>query len=96
MMVLYNVGRVFAFRQFFVQEILVGSFYGCFLAALCLLAVLPQQTIKGFLLAYGQFARLDARVVDTEERVDIVHGLSANVSEFLDLGCRVLDLETAR
>jgi hypothetical protein len=31
-------------------------------------------------------------MVYTQQRVDVVHGLSAHVSEFLDLGRGILDL----
>lgn len=31
-------------------------------------------------------------MVDTQERVDVIHGLCADIGEFLDLGCGVLDL----
>ena len=54
--------------------------------------MLLQETIECFLLANSELAGLDTRVVDTEERVDVVHGLRAHVGELLDLGGRVLDL----
>ena len=56
------------------------------------LAVLAEQPVEGLLLADRELARLDARVVHTQERVDVVHRLRADVRELLDLGGDVLDL----
>ena len=52
----------------------------------------PEETVKGLLLAAGELAALDARVVDAKEGVDVVHGLRSHVGELLDLGGDVLDL----
>ena len=51
-----------------------------------------KQSIKSFLLSDLESAGLDARMVYTQQRVDVVHGLRAHVGEFLDLGCGILDL----
>ena len=56
------------------------------------LSVLAQQAVERLALARGELAGLDARVVDTQERVDVVHRLRADVRELLDLGGDVLDL----
>ena len=59
------------------------------------LSVLAQETIERLMLSNGELAGLDARVVDTEQRVDVVHGLRTDVRELLDLGGGVLDLRKA-
>ena len=56
------------------------------------LAVSLEQTIERFLLSHSELSALDTRVVDTKERVDVVHGLCADVGKFLDLGSSILDL----
>ena len=56
--------------------------------------MLLEQPVKSLLLAHGELAGLDARVVHTEERVDVVHRLRTYVRELLDLGCDVLNLHT--
>jgi hypothetical protein len=43
-------------------------------------------------LTDGKLAGLDAGVIDTEQGVDVIHGLRADVGELLDLGGDVLDL----
>lgn len=58
-----------------------------------LVAVLLEESVKSFLLSDGKLAGLDARVVDTEQGVDVVHGLRADISKLLDLGGGILDLE---
>ena len=55
--------------------------------------MLLQEAVKSFLLTNGKLTGLDTGVIDTKERVNIVHRLSTDVSEFLDLGSGVLDLE---
>lgn len=57
-----------------------------------LVAVLFEEAVKRLLLSDSEFARLDTRVIYPEEGVDVVHGLCADISEFLDLGGGVLDL----
>ena len=52
----------------------------------------PQETVKSLLLSNSKLARLDAGMVDPQERIDIIHGLCADVGKFLDLGCGILDL----
>lgn len=42
-------------------------------AALCLVTVPPEKAVQSFLLTNGKFTRLDTGVVDSKERVDIVH-----------------------
>lgn len=59
---------------------------------LCLLAMLAQEAVQRLLLANRELARLDAGMVHPEQRVDVVHGLRADVCELLDLGSSVLDL----
>ena len=54
--------------------------------------MLAQQTVKGFPVADLQLSGGDTGVVDTEQRIDVVHGLRADVRELLDLGSCVLDL----
>jgi hypothetical protein len=56
--------------------------------------MLLEETIQSFLLAYSEFTRLDTRVVDTEERVDVVHRLCPHIGKLLDLGSGILDLCT--
>lgn len=51
-----------------------------------------EQSVQGFLLSDLESAGLDARMVYTQQRVDVVHGLRAHVGELLDLGRGVLDL----
>ena len=58
--------------------------------------MLLEQAVESLLLASDKFAGLDARVIDTEERVDVVHRLGADVRELLDLGGDVLDLDESR
>ena len=57
-----------------------------------LFAVLFEQPVEGLLLADGELAGLDARVVHAQQRVDVIHRLRAHVRELLDLRRRVLDL----
>jgi hypothetical protein len=59
----------------------------------CLVAVLLEETVKSLLLSDSKLSGLDARVVDTEQGVDVVHGLRADISKLLDLGGGILDLE---
>lgn len=54
--------------------------------------VLSEQAIEGFLLPYLEGTRLDARMVYTQQRVDVIHGLSAHIGKLLDLSRGVLDL----
>ena len=56
------------------------------------MSVLLEQPIKSLLLTDSELPRLNPRVVNTEERIDIVHGLGTDVGELLDLGRNVLDL----
>ena len=56
------------------------------------LSVLTQQAVESLLLANGQLAGLNAGVVDTEQRIDVVHRLRADIRELLDLRGDVLDL----
>lgn len=56
------------------------------------LAVLAEKAVERLLLADRELAGLDARVVYTQQRVDVVHRLCAHVRELLDLRCRVFDL----
>jgi hypothetical protein len=58
--------------------------------------VFLEETIKRLLLSNGEFARLDTGVIHPEEGVNVVHGLCSNISEFLDLGGGVLDLEKGK
>lgn len=60
---------------------------------MCLVVVLLEEAVEGGLLSNGQFAGLDTRVVHTEERIDVVHRLSAHIGELLDLGGGILDLK---
>lgn len=55
--------------------------------------MLPEQSIKCFLLANSELARLDTGVVHTQEGVNVVHRLCTNVGELLDLGSSIFDLE---
>ena len=56
------------------------------------LLVLAEQPVESFLLADSKLSRLNSRVVDTEEGVNVVHGLRTDVRELLDLSCGILDL----
>jgi hypothetical protein len=62
----------------------------CFLPLLR--AVLREQAVERLLLPDSELTRLNARVVDAQEGVNVVHRLRAHVRELLDLGRRVLDL----
>jgi len=55
-----------------------------------------EETIKRLLLSNCQFARLDTGVVYPEERINVVHGLCSDISELLDLGGGVFDLEEGK
>ena len=55
--------------------------------------MLLQEAVKSFLLTNGKLTGLDTGVIDTKERVNIVHRLSTDVSELLNLGSSILDLE---
>lgn len=59
------------------------------------MTVLLEKCIKGLLLANSKLARLDAGVVHTQEGVNIVHGLCADVGKLLNLGGSILDLDIA-
>jgi len=61
-----------------------------------LVAMLFEETVKRLLLSDGKFAGLDARVIHPEEGVNVVHGLCPDVSEFLDLGGGILDLDEGK
>lgn len=61
-----------------------------------LIMVLLEQAIQRLLLPNRELAGLDARVVDAQERVDVVHRLRAHVGELLDLGRGVFDLGVAQ
>ena len=54
--------------------------------------MLAQQPVECLSVAHLELAGEDAGVVDTQEGVDVVHGLRAHVGELLDLGGCVLDL----
>lgn len=54
--------------------------------------MLSEQAIEGFLLPDLEGTRLDARMVYTQQRVDVIHGLSAHIGKLLDLSRGVLDL----
>ena len=54
--------------------------------------VLSEQAVEGFLLPNFEGTRLDARMVYTQQRVDVIHGLSAHIGKLLDLSRRVFDL----
>ena len=56
------------------------------------LAMLAEKTIERLLLTNREFARLDTRVVYTEQGIDVVHRLSANIRELFDLSSDILDL----
>jgi hypothetical protein len=56
------------------------------------MAMQHQQAVKGFLLADSEFSGLDARMVDAQKGVDVVHGLRPHVGELFDFGRGVLDL----
>ena len=57
-----------------------------------LCTVFAEQTIQRLLLSDGKLTGLDTGVIDTQERVDVVHGLCPDISELLDFGGGVLDL----
>ena len=54
--------------------------------------VLSEQAVEGFLLSNFEGTRLDARMVYTQQRVDVIHGLSTHIGKLLDLSRGVLDL----
>lgn len=58
--------------------------------------MLLEEAVESFLLADGELARLDSRVINTEERVDVIHRLCADVGELLDLGCGIFDLYASK
>jgi hypothetical protein len=51
-----------------------------------------QQFVENVLLSHVELATHNATVVDTENGIDILHALRADVSKLLDLGGSVLDL----
>jgi hypothetical protein len=51
-----------------------------------------QEFVELLALSDDEFTGLDSGVVDTQDHVNILHRLCANISEFLDLGSRILDL----
>jgi hypothetical protein len=61
-------------------------------AALSLCLVPPEETVESLLLTASKLAALNARMVDTKEGIDVVHGLRSDVGELLDLSGDVLDL----
>lgn len=54
--------------------------------------MLAEEAVEGLSVTDDKLARPDPGVVDTQERVDVVHGLCAHVGEFLDLASGILDL----
>lgn len=60
---------------------------------LCLFVVFLEEAIQRFLLANGKFTGLDTRVVYTKKWINVVHRLRADVSQLLDLGRCILDLQ---
>ncbi len=56
------------------------------------LAYLVQQRLQLGLLTYLELPRDDSRVVDTKNRVNVLHGLRSYISKLLDLGSSILDL----
>ena len=54
--------------------------------------MLLEESIKSILLANGKLARLNTRVVHTQEGVYVVHRLRTDIGEFLDFGSGILDL----
>ena len=54
--------------------------------------VLSEQAVEGFLLSNFEGTRLDARMVYTQQRVDVIHGLSTHIGKLLDLSRGILDL----
>lgn len=65
----------------------------CITAVHGALSVLAQKTVESLLLSNSELTRLDARMIDTKERVDIIHRLCTDICELLDLSGRILDLE---
>ena len=53
--------------------------------------MLSEQAVEGFLLPDLEGTRLYTRVVYAQQRVDVIHGLSADIGKLLDLGRGVLD-----
>jgi len=51
-----------------------------------------EQTVECLLLTDSKFARLDARMVDTKQSINIIHRLRSNIREFLNFGSSVLNL----
>ena len=60
--------------------------------ALARLTVLAEEAVKCLLLADRELSGLNARVVHTQQRVDVIHRLRADVRELLDLRGCILDL----
>lgn len=54
--------------------------------------MLRQKLVQSLLLANSELSGLDTGVIHSQQGVDVVHGLSTDVSELLDLGGSVLDL----
>src|SRR6266404_783663 len=54
--------------------------------------VLSEQAVQSFFLPDFECTRLDARMVHTQKRVDVIHGLSAHISKLLDLRRGIFDL----
>jgi hypothetical protein len=57
------------------------------------LAHLLEQSVEHGRLADLEVTRVDTGVVNTEDHVDVLHGLGSDVGELLDLGGGVLDLK---
>jgi len=51
-----------------------------------------EELIKDMWLPYVKLAAHDAAVIHAQHSVNIFHTLRANISELLDLGCRIFDL----
>jgi len=57
------------------------------------MTVLLEESIERLLLANSKLARLNTRVIHTQEGVHVVHRLCTDVGEFLDFGSGILDLQ---
>ena len=59
-------------------------------------AMLLKERIESFLLANSKLARLDARVVHTQEGVHVIHRLCTDIGKLLNFGSSILNLQSIK
>lgn len=58
--------------------------------------MLLKERIESFLLANSKLARLDARVVHTQEGVHVIHRLCTDIGKLLNFGSSILNLQSIK